>query len=82
MQPNHPREMRLCAWCGAPCSGRDESGDPACPTHASELAAERAPRRVIRLVVTSGPRWLAPSEHDRDVRGFVIGEFRSHGAIV
>jgi hypothetical protein len=75
MNGAHAKELRLCAWCSAICTGRDESGDPACADHASELAAERAPVRVIRIED-------APRDRNREIHNFVIGEFRSNGAIV
>jgi hypothetical protein len=74
-----PRPMYLCDWCSEPCTGVDENGDPACPIHASEAAAERAPRRVIRL---PDPIPTTLEARDRQIHNFVIGEFRSHGAIV
>lgn len=73
--PPRPREMRLCEWCGVPCTGRDENGDPACPLHASEAATEAAPK-------VAHPVDEKPRDIHREVHNFVVGEFRSFGAIV
>lgn len=76
-------ELRICGWCSRLCVGHDEHGDPACPSCVSDEAAEIAgeEKRGARERRDHGRPSPLP-DYAREVRAFVLSEFRAVGALL